>query len=149
MRNGEDEETPNTLRLIALVARMNDAFVEFMALLRELLAGQRVSSDRLARLESVVEKVHEIAIGLAHNVDEARDDIDEVRRDQTDPKGVRLLDPAQYPLRKKEDDDGALVAAARLAEKVPPTWVAWVLKLGLPITGAIGLRLWQWFVAGH
>jgi hypothetical protein len=137
-QNGIDREASNTERLIALVTRMNDAIVEFMALLRELLAGQRVSSDRLARLESIVEKVYELAIRLSHNVDEVRDDVEEVRKDQTDPRGFKVLNPAEYPLRPK-DEDGALVATARLVEKVPAPLRLTLFKLA--VSGGVGAAL--------
>jgi hypothetical protein len=146
-QNGIDREASNTERLIALVARLNDAIVEFMALLRELLAGQRVSSERLARLESVVEKVYELAIKLSHNVDEARDDIDKVR-EETNPR-FRVLDPTDYPLRKK-DDSGKVLAIDSKRTTLPTAWLVWLLKLGLPFVVGVGsLRLKQWLETGH
>lgn len=142
MRNGEDEETPNTLRLIGLVARMNDA-------LRDFSGELRLSSDRSARVESAVEDIkkdvrelHRVAIGIDH-------DVEEIRRDQTDPKGHRLLDPAKHPLREKDDDGTGFEITAEQV-RLPNAWAFAVLKFGVSAGGgALFLRLVQWAATGH
>jgi hypothetical protein len=139
--NGLDSDAALMERLIGLVARVNDA-------LRDFSEEQRRSSAHLERLESAVEKVRDIAVEVKHHLAEARDDIEKVRED-TNPHGFKLLDPARYPLNGKKDDSGKLVALARAAEKLPPGWGKWLLGAVLPAAGAAALRFAQWLTTGH
>lgn len=134
-RNGEDTEAANTLRLINLVARLNDA-------LRDFSVELRLFSDRLERLESAVEKSHEVIVDVRHHVGEARDDLERVR-EETNP---RIRVPAAF--RDKEEDKGFEITDEQV--RLPRPWVGVLLKAGMSAGGGAALlRVVQWLTTGH
>ncbi len=158
--NGQNTNGELTERVISAVVRVNNTLTDLSELIHELRAELRLSSERLARLESGVDGLSDQAADrhvaiverfavLTGHVEEAREDIEKTR-DQTDPRGFRTLDPAAYPLGGKKDEDGALVATAKLVEKVPAPLRITLLKLAL--SGGLGAaiaRAWLYLKTGH
>lgn len=142
--NGLDRDAANTERLISLVARLNDA-------LRDFSVEQRLSSERLGRVESAVEKVREAVTRVEHHLAEARKGIDEIEDRWTPARGVPLLDPAQYPLKKKDDSDKFVtVTDGKVKLALPGSWVGALLKFALSAgAGGLVLRFVQWLATGH
>lgn len=148
-QNGDDQSSENTKILIGLVARLNDA-------LRDFSVEQRLSSERLARLESVVDKAREAISRVEHGVSEARDDI-EATREQTDPRGFRLLDPARYPLGEtapyrngKDTGKSLAIADGKVKVALSTAWVVRLLQFAMSAgAGGLILRLVQWLATGH
>lgn len=140
--NGHSEgNDPLMLRLVSLVSRVNDA-------LRDSYEEQRRCSGLLAqvvsaveRLETSTDRLREVVGGIGH-------DVEEVRKDQTDP---RMRIPSEVQVQpSKNASGGALVHAARLAEHMPASWAGGLLKLGVSSgLGAALLRAIQWITTGH
>ena len=147
--SGTWEDASQTERLVGLVARLNavlDGLHESVRLLSERL--ERECEQTRAELRREVGACHVLLVKVEAAVREARDDIERVRED-TDPRGFARLDPSQVQP-PKHDSGGALVAVARVAEKVPGAWVGAVLKLAVSAgAGGLALRLIQWFTTGH
>lgn len=132
-RNGEDQEAANTLRLIGLVARLNDA-------LRDFSEEQRRSSERLGRLESAVDDVRDIAVEVRHHIGETRGGLDKLR-EETNPR-LRL------PAAPKDEDKGFEITDEQV--RLPRPWVGVVLKAGMSAGGGAALlRVVQWLTTGH
>jgi hypothetical protein len=147
--NGTWEDASQTERLVGLVARLNtvlDGLHESVRLLSE--RSERNCEAIRQELRREVGACHVLLVEIRAAVIEARNDIERVRED-TDPRGfVRVAPDAVQP--PKHDSGGALVAVARVAEKVPGAWVGAVLKLAVSAgAGGLILRLIQWFTTGH
>lgn len=136
--HGEDNN-PLMLRLVSLVARVNDAF-------RDSYEEQRRCSGLLAQVVSAVERLEKRTDRLSEVVGGIGHDVEEVRKDQTDPR-MRL--PPAHEVQPPKNDSGGIVALARLAEKLPAPWVALLLKSSVFAgLGAAALRFVQW-MTGH
>jgi len=147
--NGHDLEATNTERLVALVARLNDS-------LRDLHAERLSCSQGLARVESGLEDVRkdvrdlrDLALGIQHNVDETRDEVEEFRKDQTDPR-FRLQVPTEMQPQKKDGSGPSFAISDKPKLHLPAAWAVWMLKLALSAGfGGALLRLAQWVANKH
>jgi hypothetical protein len=143
--NGHDEYAEERRELRALVTRLNDT-------LRDFFEEQRRSSGLLERagsaLDALREKDGERHTAIVLQLGAIESLISRIRED-TDPRGHALLDSASLKS-QKNDSGGAIVAAARLAEKVPASWAGALFKLGVSagLGGAL-MRLAQFFLNGH
>ncbi len=151
--NGKDELSAAVLssfeRVAAALSRLNTAIRSMSeTILQQADRSEQRAEKLLERFADtqadIIDKIgnldRSIAV-LAVKLDEARDDV----RDITDPR-IPLLHPSEV----QHEKDGALVAFAKLAEKVPTPWVAWLLKLSLPAgIGAALMRALQWLASGH
>jgi hypothetical protein len=144
--NGHSEaDDPLMQRLIGLVSRVNDA-------LRDFSEEQQRCSVLLERVERVLEKNHEVTVEIKHHVAEARGDIEEVRRDQTDPR-MRLpgWPPEVQPSKSDKDSGGALaIRDGKVKFALPASWAGTLLKFGMSAGfGTAALRFIQWLTTGH
>jgi hypothetical protein len=144
--NGFESDAPPWDRLISLVARFNaladgwDRRLDFL----EQQAG--------TGFESVRKEVRE-------EIGKVRDDLDDLRelvvrvqvelgivREDTNPR-MRL--PPAHEVQSPKGEDGAIVATARLVEKVPAPLRSTLFKLALSLAGGGALtELWH-RLTGH
>lgn len=152
--NGKPNELGTALeRIIAAFARINTALRSLLERLLRLSDEHATSSERREKEHEIVRsKVENLSQRVEYAITliaESKGDIERVR-DWTPIHGVPLQDPSAGSRSDKKNDSGALVAIARVAEKVPSSWVGWLLKLGVPAgLGAGALRFAQWLVTGH
>lgn len=145
--NGADDLQLAIIAAFEKVAAMSSRQATAMRSMSETILQQGERRERESeKIREEIRDLCERVIILTEHVSEARGDIEKVRED-TDPR-IRLYDPAEDE--RHRENDGALVALARIAEKVPTPWVVWLLKLSLPAgVGAAIMRGLQWLATGH
>jgi hypothetical protein len=146
--NGRDYKEPTEREeFVGAVERLN-GWIRSSDELRRLLSEQQARDFDALKTEVRAEfrALRDIVRDIAHHVDEARDGIEKVREDQTDPNGFRLLRPEVQPPK----DESTITLVGKLAGKVPPSRAYEVLKFGLSAgLGTAALRFIQWLTTGH
>lgn len=143
--NGYEADQPLLERMISAVARFNELARGLGDSLDSLSQQQADGFEAVRReVRDEIRALERVILGIGH-------DVEEVRKDQTDP---RMRIPPEFqgqpPYRNGKGDSGKLVALARVAEKVPTPWVAGLLKLSLSAgLGGLALQFIQWLANGH
>ncbi len=144
--NGRDYRPPTERdEFIGAVERLN-GWIRSSDELRRLSSEQWARDFEAFRAEVRGEfrALFKAVLGIEH-------DVDEVRRDQTDPRGLKLLDPAQdQPSRDNGSGSALAIRDGKVRLAVPASWAGALLKylLSAGLGGAL-IRLAQWFTHGH
>ncbi len=149
--HGNGSDGPLMERLVGLVANLREWVRSADGRLVELseqLALLQQSSDRVEReqkqhnekLVVITERVTETRT----EVGEVSDVAEEIRKDQTDPRGFRTLSRAEL---EPKNSSGPATAIGRVVDKVPGAW--WLIAAKWLLLGGFGagiLRGIQWLV---
>lgn len=142
--NGYESDQPLIERLISAVVRFN-----------ALAHGLGESLDSLSQqqalgFEAVRKEFRDECRTLERAILNIGHDVEEVRKDQTDPRGVRLLDPAALEPRKNDSGGAVAIRDGKLKLALPASWAGVVFKLGMSAgVGGLALRIIQWLTTGH
>lgn len=142
-KNGFDSDAVLLERLISLVARFN-ALADGWDKRFSSLEQQQDTGFEAVREEvrKEVGELRDIVLNIQFQLGRVRED--------TDPR-LRLPTAAELQPPKPKHEDGALVEAARVVEKVPPSLRRRLLELAVSLTVGVvgGIKAWLMLKAGH